>query len=438
MNRKTWTPILGTTCIVVAATAVLVPLLGAGRSAQAQATSQSNATTSHERAISVVVSKPERRALNQTLKIPASLEPGEVATLFAKTSGYVLSVKVDIGQRVTKNDVLLKIDVPEMIDELNQAEAVLEAAKAKVLALRAKVAQADSMISTREAEVRRSEAELTLGRITADRQRRLFDEKAIPEQALDEAKSRLAVMEAELQNAKARVSAAEAEKAAIEADVAVAHAQVAVEEANVSRLRTLMAYATIRAPFDGVITQRRVDTGAFVRSAAEGAATPLLTLARVDYVRLVLNIPESDAARVRVGTELTVECQSIGLAPFKVTISRTAGSLMPNTRTMRAEADIDNADGRFMPGLYARTTVSLKKQSQALMIPAKAIRVRGTDITVLVAVGNVARALPVTIGYDDGIWSEITGGLTGSEQVIVSAAGAIAPGAPVEAHQSGM
>jgi RND family efflux transporter MFP subunit len=182
-----------------------------------------------------------------------------------------------------------------------------------------------------------------------------------------------------------------------------------------------------------VITARLVDPGAFVRSAAEGATTSLLTIARVDYVRLVLNVPESDAPYVNIGTELEAQCKVLGEHPLRVTVTRTAMSLRESTRTMRAEADIQNPDGRLVPGLYARTSVLLKTNAQALMIPSKAVRVRGSDVTVLVADGSVARARPITLGYDDGLWAEVKSGLTGDERIIVNASGVVAPGAPVSA-----
>jgi RND family efflux transporter MFP subunit len=160
-------------------------------------------------------------------------------------------------------------------------------------------------------------------------------------------------------------------------------------------------------------------------------------IARVDYVRLVLNVPESDASHVSIGTQIEAQCDYLGPEPLKATIARTAMALRENTRTMRVEADIDNADGRLIPGLSARTSVLLKSEAQAMMIPSKAVRVRGSDITVLVADGTVARAKPITLGYDDGIWAEIKNGLSGEERIIVSASGTVAPGGPVEAVQAG-
>ena len=150
-----------------------------------------------------------------------------------------------------------------------------------------------------------------------------------------------------------------------------------------------------------------------------------------------MHVPESDAQHINVGARIEARCAQFGSEPIRATVTRTAMALRESTRTMRVEADIDNPNGRLMPGLYARASVLLESESQVMMIPSKAVRVRGRDVSVLVADGGVARARPITLGYDDGIWAEVSTGLTGSEHIIVSAGGVVAPGAPVAATQSG-
>jgi len=372
-----------------------------------------------EPAVRVEVAKPEARTLNRTLRLPASIEAYESADLFAKTSGFVDEVLVDIGRTVTRGDVLLTIDVPEMGDDLAQSEAEHQSRTART-------AQAEAQVATAQAEVHRARADFDLRKVTRDRKQQLFDETAIPQQELDEAQGLLAVAEAQCDVAEAMVVSREA-------DVRAAQAAVATARAKLARTRTLMAYATIPAPFDGVITARHVHPGAFVRSAADGATGPLLSIARVDTLRVTLEIPESDAPFVAVGTpvELSVRAASDELVHGEV--SRVAWALRPNTRTMRVEVDLPNPDRRYAPGMYAQVSVTLESRAQALMVPSKAIRVRGRELSVWAATAGIASALPVTIGYDDGIWAEVLSGLTGNEQVIVAASGAIAPGAPLVA-----
>lgn len=418
MNRKKWiTTLSGTVFVSTLAIVLIVNMVSSERSGEAKAADGSASKKSGEKAISVQVTTPTRRAVTRNLNMPATLLAGETADLYAKTSGYIKTVKVDIGSRVRKDDVLLVIDVPEMADELRQAEAVLQAKHAKVK-------QAQAMIETAKAEVQRCEAEYKLKMITMDRTVQLRKENAIPQQQLDEAKSELDVAEARGKIAQAKVISGEA-------DVKVAEAEVVMAEATVKRLVTLMEYATIRAPFDGIITERLVDPGAFVRSAAEGTTTPLLNISRIDFIRLSLEIPESDASFVNPGTEVEIDVKALSGKPIKATITRTAGALKSKTRTMRAEVDLKNKDERLKPGMYAQVTVKLETKQQAMVIPSRAVRVRGRDISVLIANGAVAKAVPIQIGYDDGIWAEITDGLKGDEQIIVSAKSVIAPGATV-------
>src|SRR5262249_41557947 len=154
--------------------------------------------------------------------------------------------------------------------------------------------------------------ECELREITVRRKRELRQETAISAQELDEASSQFNVAAAVLKIAQAKVSAAEAQAAAAGADVSVAESEGAGAKDNVARLKTLLAYAAIPAPFDGTITERSVDIGAFARSAASGATTPLLMMATVDKVRLVVEVPELEAPLIRPGTPVKIGIQALG------------------------------------------------------------------------------------------------------------------------------
>lgn len=417
MNRK-WKSLIGISVVVAAALAAVWNIT-AGSVGKVTPTSQGAAapSASSEPAVRVEVASPERRTLTRTVRMPATLDAFEEAELYAKTSGYVASVLVDIGSPVKPGQVLLTIDVPEMADELAQAEAERQA-------MEALVARNQAKLETARAEVNRFQAEYDMRKLTRDRKKELCEQHAIPQQELDEAEAELAVAVAKAQIARAAVAGGEA-------DLRAAQAAVSMTAAKVARIRTLMEYATLRAPFDGVITERFVHPGAFVRSAADGATTPLLSIARTDKLRLALEIPESDASFVRVGTGVEITLRAIRNQAMQAEITRVAGALRPQTRTLPVEVDLINNDGDLAPGMYAQVTVLLETKARALLIPSKSIRVRGTDLSVLVANDRVARAVPVTIGYDDGIWAEVLSGLKGDELIITSATSVVAPGAPV-------
>jgi membrane fusion protein (multidrug efflux system) len=103
---------------------------------------------------------------------------------------------------------------------------------------------------------------------------------------------------------------------------------------------------------------------------------------------------------------------------------------------MQAEVDLDNAERKLAPGMYAHVAVQLESKPNAMMIPSKAIRVRGEEVFVLVADDGVARSVPIQIGYDDGQWAEIASGLSGGERIIVESRGVCVAGMAVNAVTS--
>ena len=411
----------------IATTLLVVPALGHGSARAADPPTGA----SGGKAVTVQVVQPVERALTRVLNIPATLLPGEAADLYAKISGYIAAIDVDIGSRVRQGDTLLTVDVPEMADELRQAEAILTAKETKVQALQAKAVQARRMVEIARAEVDRAVARHDLEEISLKRQQELREGNAISQQTLDEAQSARAVTDAQLRIANARVAGAQADAAAVDAEVAVVQSEAAVAGAELARLRTLMSYAVIKAPFNGVITARLVDPGAFVRSAADGTTTSLLTIANVSYIRLVLQIPESDVSYVRIGTPVDIDVKALRGDLIAATVTRTAMALKADTRTMRVEVDLDNNEGLLMPGMYAKVAVKLEFKAQAMVVPSRAIHVAGREVSVWVANESAVKVKPVKVGYDDGIWAEVLEGLTGAEKVIISAGGALAPGAPV-------
>ncbi len=383
------------------------------------------------KAVHVEVATPVRRAMKREVTIPATLMADEVVDLYAKASGYVSKIDVNIGSRVKEGDVLVELSVPEMADELRQVQAVHKAKLSRVRALQAKVAQAQQHVNIAKARVRRYEAQGELEAANLKRKEELFAGKAIPQQAIDEARSANAIAEAQVQIAHADVSGASSELQAVQADVAVSESEALVAQANTKKIETLMGYARIRAPFDGVITMRSVDHGAFVRSAQEGMTTSLLQIAKIDRIRVVVEISETDVPFVRVGALVMVDVIALGLDPIKATMTRIASSIKPGTRTMRAEIDVDNSAGLMTPGMYAAATIVLESKMPAMMIPSKALRVDNKQTVVMIATRGLAKSMPVDIGYDDGIWAEVLSGLNGDEAVITATSGSVTSGVAI-------
>jgi RND family efflux transporter MFP subunit len=204
--------------------------------------------------------------------------------------------------------------------------------------------------------------------------------------------------------------------------------------AKQAEVEARMAYATIEAPFDGIVTSRAIDPGdmVFEASSPKGSNTPLLQVAEVDVIRVKTYVPERESAWLDVGDPATVAFDALAGRTFEGRVSRAAEALDPATRTMLVEIDLPNTDGRIRPGYYAQTRITLEKRGKALALPSSAVRLDGDSPFVFVVVsGDTVRRTPVGIGLDSQGFTEIVNGLAGGERVVADGAGALADGSSV-------
>jgi len=221
--------------------------------------------------------------------------------------------------------------VPEMAKELIEAQALQAAAVAGVKTAESKIVQAKKMHDVARSMLVRAQAEFTLKKTTLQRRKELFGGTAITQEQLDEAQNQHDIAQAEVGIAEAKIAAAEADVASAEASRTAAVANVTVAQARIEKTQTLMQYAQIAAPFDGIVSRRLVDRGALVQSATTSRTTPMFTVQRTDKLRIIVEVPESDIAFVRLGCSAKVKAYGIEGAEFVGIIARTASSLKPDT-----------------------------------------------------------------------------------------------------------
>jgi RND family efflux transporter MFP subunit len=229
-------------------------------------------------------------------------------------------------------------------------------------------------------------------------------------------------------------------------DVAISAKQQGVTQAKAQETRfqagagrsalgktaSVAEYARIHAPFSGLVTRRFVDRGAFIQTASTSQnAAPIVTIANLDAVRVYVNIPETEAGFIRVGTPLKISLTADPSTLLAARIARTTGSLDPKTRTLQVEADLPNHGGTILPGSYATAKVVLETHSNVLSVPSPAVGTEKAGKFVFVVEGGKAKRVGVTTGFNDGAYTEIQTGLHGGEQVVVTGRDALTPGAPV-------
>jgi HlyD family secretion protein len=411
------------------------PLVRGGRSETELLTGLASASSKAPIATRVDVVHPERGGIRRLTIQPGTVHAFESADLYAKASGFLKSQSVDIGSRVRQGQVLAVIDAPELEEDVEQTAASLEQAKAQMEQAVARIDTAEAERDTATASETQTRADLErlaakrsmtqkqFERVKSLNERNAVDRKLVDEHQLDfeAATAEERTGRAAIETAQARRKTTEAKVRQSKADLVEAQAFVRVAESRLDRARVLSGYTRIKAPFDGVVTRRNLHPGAFIRSAADGAPVPLLTVARTDLMRVVVQIPDLDVPLLDEGDKATVVVDALKALPFTATVARLAKSEDPTTRTMRAEIDLPNPDGRLVEGMYGRATIELQPPTPNLTIPAACVvgHAANARAVVFLVLESKARRTPITIGDDDGSRVEVLSGLDPEDLVVV-------------------
>jgi RND family efflux transporter MFP subunit len=216
----------------------------------------------------------------------------------------------------------------------------------------------------------------------------------------------------------------------------VAASSVREAEKQVEETQVLIGFASLKAPFDGVVTARNVDPGDLVRNTQTASADgphPLMSIAAIDRVRVSLSVPENDAGWIRVGDPATVTLRAFPGNIFVGKVSRFARRLDESTRTMRVEVDLANPDHAILPGMYGQVTITQNRDVASVVLPARSVRYDETGKATVCVVGDDSkvRIVEVETGYDDGSKIEITAGLSGGERVATAMLDRLKDGQPV-------
>src|ERR1700682_2023180 len=299
----------------------------------------------------VEVVRPRRVTVAQRVQTNATLEAFEEADLFAKVSGYLSDVRVDIGDHVKAGQVLAVIHVPEMKQELAEARAQLESKK--------------SSLESARRQLDHNKADLALQNALAKDREQLGQGRGfISDRTLDQ-------VHANADIAKADLGVAEGNR-----DLA-ANQQVDVAAATVEKIKTLLAYTQIVAPFDGVVARRQVNRGDLVQAATATRTTPsagsLFTVQRIDTIRVFCDVPENDVPHLHVGDPAIVKPAGFDGKPFIGKVTRFSLRLDPETRNMRTEIDLPNPKEQLYPGTYAQVSLEMNRRPDALTLPTAAV-----------------------------------------------------------------
>ncbi|ADP72153.1 efflux transporter, RND family, MFP subunit [Rhodomicrobium vannielii ATCC 17100] len=379
---------LAIACLIVVGGLGVIVNAGFDRHAASEATARQELVGRQNRVPALRIEKVKAVETPKEVRLPATTQAFESATLFARQSGYIDKRFVDIGSRVKSGELLALISAPEVDDQLNQARAQLK-----------------QMVATLEQVT----AQRDLASVTNQRNAPLVREGWQTKQSGDQTRLNLA-----------------AQNAAVN----VANANIEAQKAQISRLERMQSYERVTAPFDGVITQRSIDTGSLV-TADTSSGSPLFSIVRDNVLRVQVHVPQDVALQLKPGMEATLDVPELPGQRFAGEVARTAIALDANSRTLLVEADIKNADYKLSPGLYGTVRFNVPRPVPIMMIPSSALIFDQHGMRVATNADGVARLHQVTLGDDEGAQVQIIGGLEPGQDLIVNPPAGIENGAKV-------
>jgi RND family efflux transporter MFP subunit len=362
--------------------AVFVLCLGVvivfGIRARVQAESKLKAATDQAATPIVEVTHPKEGAPSEEIVLPGTTQAFTDTPIYARTNGYLKAWHFDIGARVKKGQLLAEIETPELDEQLQQARADLETAQAN----------------------------LQLAGTTADRWQFLVKSGSVSKQETDQAVDNLAAM-----------------KAAVNSSAA-----------NVGRLEQLQSFEKVYAPFDGVITARNTDIGDLIDAGENTQPQQLFHLAAVGKLRVYVPVPEVYAPAARTGAPALLTLDEYPGEAFHGKLVRTSDSIDTASRTLLVEVDVDNPDGKLLPGAYVFVHLKVPMQIHSVTIPSNTLLFRREGLQVGLVREGKAELVPVKIGRDYGSTVEIVSGLGPSDSVILDPADSLISGTPVSVN----
>jgi HlyD family secretion protein len=341
------------------------------------------------------------------LVLVAQTLPFDSTAIQARATGYIGERFVDIGSRIKKGDLMVRISAPDLDAQLAQAQAQLQ--------------QFQAAEQQAAAQIHQAQANMHLADVTNKRTAALAKDGWQTQQQAD--------------TTGATLNADQAALTASEAAEKVAEANVAAQRATVQRLQELTGYEKVVAPFDGVVTSRSIDVGDLVTADTNGG-TPMFTIQNDNVLRVSVQVPQSGAVGIKDGLEAQVEVPEMPGQVFHGKVARSSVSLNNASRSLTAEVDIQNDDHRLRAGLFVTVSFDIPRERPGSIVPDEALlfNAQGEQVATL-GPDNKVTLRKVTIARDFGTEAEIAQGLDGGERIVLTPPVDLTDGATVQIAQ---
>jgi RND family efflux transporter MFP subunit len=357
----------------------------------------------------VVIASPAHMvAAKDGIDLPGDLQALIETPIFARADGFMKTRKVDLGDRVKAGQLMAELETPEIDQQITQA--------------RASLAQSQAALKELQADIELARANMNMAKVTVDRWDRLSTKGAVSKQEHDEKRADFDVKKAQTDRA--------------EASLATAQETVHASEANLHRLQEMKGFASVTAPFDGIVTERLIDVGTLINSGNDGISKEMFRVAKLTPLRIFVNVPQSYVQEIHPGQTAQLRVQELPNQIFPAQVVRISNSLDMASRAMLAILMTPNTAGTLYPGMYVQVHFAAGKGKPLLRVPGDTVMVTKNGPRVaIVGADNVVHFRPVKIGEDLGSEVEIISGLREGELVISNPADVVQEGAVVEVRR---
>jgi len=398
--------------LLILATALVLLLSGCGQgkgAATAKAAESAALAAKNPTAVNVSTGRAEIRNYERMISVTGSLLPDETVTVNSEVIGRVLTIRADFGQAVRKGDVLAEIDKQEYQIQLDRSKAAL----AQALARLGLSPGQEKTPPTSTPAVRQVQARLEDMKFKFESAAKLVKTGDISQDRYNEIEKAYRAQQAALESVNDEVRTQWASMESIRADVAM--------------MQKKLGDTTLRAPFDGVVSQKHVSPGQYVKDNA-----PIVTLVKTNPLRLRVDIPESAAGQVKIGTTLAFTTEGLPGETYQAVVRESNPSLDTRSRSLQVEARLTKGDARLRPGMFAQVRLVVEKASATLLVPKQAIyNIAGLTKVFAVRDGKAVEYRVVPGDERDGMVELPAGTLKDGDTVVTSQQAALITGTPV-------
>jgi len=370
----------------------------------------------------VSIVSPQRRDIEVKLSFTADIIPIRQAAIFSKVSGYIRKIYVERGDLVKEGQLLVEIDDLELKASAEQARAAQGSAEAGLEVARSTLEGQKANLESQRANLAKARAVAANDTRQAERMKTLFEKGMVAAVEWDNARTNADSSKASTEAAEAQLRLAEVQITTQQSQVRLAQAQVETYRAALSLAQTNLSNTRLLAPFPGYIAQRNLDQGAAVSAQSSGTTNTsvgILLVQDISSVKVQIEVPERDIARVSVGAPVRVTADPYKGEVFAGSIARVVHSLDPRSRTMGIEVEIPNPHAQLKPGMFARVEAVVEMRTAVLTVPLETLRVgEGPPIVMLVR-NNAVEAVQVQLGAADQKGIEIVKGVGDRDQVVL-------------------